>query len=240
MPARDAFTAAAVTALVVVPLAAQAASPVLTVAEVRDLITRPDCGGIDAGTPEGAALRDRMVAKFRQESGFNPLAVRVEDENRGIMDLASKDAAAAEAMRRIERGQTLGLGLGQVTGTRNLLADFGAASVADAVRLAFQPCAAVRASVRHYAADLRHAMRVMDCASAAYNAGPARTCQDTGYVRSVRALQAALPSAVPDVATFPLPRRSTRRPPVPASTVEVLLPVPVDPVSAAITAEGTP
>lgn len=200
----------------VVPIAAQASPLALTAADVRELVTRPDCGGIDAGTAEGAALRERMVAKLRHESGFNPLAIRVEDESRGIMTIASKEAAVAEAMRRLARGQTLGLGLGQITGVKNLLADFGATSLAEAVRLAFDACANVRASVRHYAGNLAYVMRVMDCASGVYNAGKF-TC-DTAYVRSVRALQAALPQPVPvngAVSVRPAPLLLAPEPPVP-------------------------
>lgn len=204
------------------PIAAQASPVALTAADVRELVTRPDCGGIDAGTAEGAALRERMVAKFRQESGMrgtdlvHPFAIRDETLGAAVRPVpATYEGAVAEAMGRLARGHVIGIGLGQVTGVKNLLADFGVSDVADAVRLAFQPCAAVRAAVRHYAADLRHAMRLLDCASAAYNAGPARTCQDTGYVRSVRALQAALPPVNGAAPARPAPLVLVPEPPAP-------------------------
>ena len=185
---------------VAVPVAARASPAALTAAEVRELVTRSDCGGVSDATPEGAALRERMVAKFRQESGVrgtdlvHPFAIRDETLGAAVKPVpATYEGAVAEAMVRLVRGHEIGIGLGQITGVKNLLADFGVDDVATAVRRALVPCFAVQAAVRHYAADVRHAMRVLDCASAAYNAGPARVCQDTAYVRSVRALQAALP-----------------------------------------------
>lgn len=185
---------------VAVPIAAWASPAALTAADVRELVTRSDCGGVSDATPEGAALRERMVAKFRQESGIrgtdfvHPFAIRDETLDAAVKPVpATYEAAVAEAMQRLARGHVIGIGLGQITGLDNLRRDFGVSDVVAAVRLAFQPCAAVRAAVRHYAGDVRHAMRVLDCASAAYNAGAARVCQDTAYVRSVRALQAALP-----------------------------------------------
>ena len=225
--------AAAVSALAAVApgvaFAGEAARPpALTVAEVRGLIVRPDCGGVSDASPEGVALRERMVAKLRQESGFRPYAIRSETEGRGIVHIATETEAIAEATRRLDRGETLGLGLGQITGSANLLGDFGAPDIATAVRLAFRPCKAVRAAVRHYAADVRYAMRVLDCASASYQAGPRRVCEDTPYVRSVRALQAALPAFVPIAAPSPMPRPPVRRASPPAATVEVLLPVPAE------------
>ena len=190
-----------------------ARSPVLTPKQVRELIVHPDCGGVTDDTPEGVVLRERMVAKLRHESGLrgtdllHPYAIRDETEGRAVKPVsATYEAAVAEAEGRLARGHVLGIGLGQITWTKNLLADFGVSTVAEAVRLAFQPCPAVRAAVRHYAADVRHAvqaMRVLDCASAAYNAGPRRVCEDTAYVRSVRALQAALPSVPDPLATRP-------------------------------------
>lgn len=188
-------------------------APTLSVTEVRRLIVRPDCGGVSDATSEGVALRERMVAKLRHESGLrgtdllHPYAIRDETEGRAVKPVPTTyEAAVAEAEGRIARGHVLGVGLGQITWTKNLLADFQAPDIATAVRLAFQPCAAVRAAVRHYAADVRHAVhatRVLDCASASYNAGPGRVCEETPYVRSVRALQAALPSVPDPLATRP-------------------------------------
>lgn len=212
--ARTFLAATVVTAASVTrPFVAQAASPVLSVADVRELIVRPDCGGVLDASPEGVALRERMVAKLRQESGLrgtdllHPYAIRDETEGRAVKPVpATYEVAVAEAEGRIARGHVLGLGLGQITWTKNLLADFQAPNLATAVRLAFQPCAAVRAAVRHYAADVRHAvhaMKVLDCASASYQAGPGRVCEETPYVRSVRALQAAFPSVSDPLATRP-------------------------------------
>lgn len=66
--------AAAVSALAAVaPGAASAREaarpPVLTVAEVRDLIVRADCGGVSDASPEGAALREHLVAKVKEGVG---------------------------------------------------------------------------------------------------------------------------------------------------------------------------
>lgn len=208
------LAATAVTAASVAgPFVAQAASPALSVAEVRELIVRPDCGGVSDTTPEGVALRERMVAKLRHESGLrgtdllHPFAIRDETEGRAVRPVpATYEAAVAEAEGRMARGHVLGVGLGQITWTRNLLADFQVPDIATAVRRAFVPCLAVQAAVRHYAADVRHAVhatRVLDCASASYNAGPGRVCEETPYVRSVRALQAALPFVPDPLATRP-------------------------------------
>ena len=68
--------------------------------------------------------------------------------------------------------------------------------------------------------------KVLDCASGAYNRG-AVTC-GTGYARSIAAIRAALPSAAGAVASSS-PRLHVRRALPPASTVEVLLPVPAEP-----------
>lgn len=213
--ARPFVAALAIAASVTVPVVARAASPALTVAEVRDFITHSGCGGVRDDTPEGVLLRERLVAKLRHESGLrgtdflHPFAIRDETEGRAVKPVpATYEAAVAEAEGRIARGHVLGLGLGQITWTKNLLADFQAPNLATAVRLAFQPCAAVRAAVRHYAADVRHAvhaMKVLDCASASYQAGPRRVCEETPYVRSVRALQAALPGVAIAPAVRPVP-----------------------------------
>lgn len=198
----------------------------LTAAVVAELLVAPACGGINAATPEGALLRDHLVAKVRQESGFKPYAIRVENENRAIMDVATEAAAVREAMRRLEAGQTLGLGLGQNTHKRNLVADFGVADWRDAVPLAFRPCDAVRAMVRHYRGNVEQAARVLDCASGAYWSG--KVACGTGYARSIAAIRAALPSSSPGAAPSFSPRPHVRRAfPRPAS-VELLLPVPAD------------
>lgn len=179
----------------------------LTLAAVAELFVAPACGGIDAVTPEGALLRDHLVAKVRHESGLNPLAIRVEDERRAIMDIATEADAVREAMRRLERGQTLGLGFGQITHKDNLARDFGVADWRDAVPLAFRPCDAVRAMVRHYAGNVEQAARVLDCASGAYWSG--RVECGTGYARSIAAIRAALPGAVETPVSLAAP------PPVP-------------------------
>lgn len=180
---------------VAVPIAAQASPAALTVADVRELITRRDCGGVSDSTPEGVVLREHLVAKVTHESGRDPYAIRVEDENRALPPIAAKDAAVREAMRRLEAGQTLGLGLPQITHKENLARDFGVRDWREAVPMAFEPCAAVRAMVRHYAADLDRTARVLDCASGAYNRGTV-ACR-TGYARSIAAIRAALPVRPP-------------------------------------------
>lgn len=207
----------------------RAAPPVLTVAEVRDLVARPDCGGVRDGTPEGVALREHLVAKATHESGRKPYAIRIEDENRAITTIATEAEAVREATRRLDAGMALGLGLGQITHKSNLARDFGVADWRDAVPLAFRPCAAVRAMVRHYAGDLDRTARVLDCASGAYNRG-AVAC-GTGYARSIAAIRAALPRdagpVAPGVRAPPAPPPPSFRPPRSAATVEVLLPLPV-------------
>lgn len=183
---------AAVVFVAVVPLVARASPVVLTAAEVRELVTRPDCGGVSDATPEGVALREHLVAKVTHESGRNPYAIRIESENRAVMTIGTEAGAVREAMWRLEVGQTLGLGLGQNTHKRNLVADFGVADWRDAVPLAFRPCPAIRAMVKHYAGNVDQAARVLDCASGAYWSGKA-IC-GTGYARSVAAIRAALPA----------------------------------------------
>lgn len=216
-----------VAVLTVAPGVARATSPALTVTEVRELVVKPECGGVRDDTAEGVALREHLVAKVTHESGRKPYAIRVEDENRAIMDIGTEAEAVREATRRLERGQTLGLSLGQITHKGNLARDFGVADWRDAVPLAFKPCLAIRAMVRHYAGDLDRTARVLDCASGAYNRGVV-AC-GTGYARSIAAIRAALP---PGGAAFasgsPSTRSPVRRAPSPAATVEVLLPVPAD------------
>lgn len=184
-------TLAAVLA-VAVPIAAQASPAALTAAEVRDLVTRPDCGGVSDATPEGVALREHLVAKVTHESGRNPYAIRVEDERRALPPIPTKDAAVREAMWRLEAGMTLGLGLGQITHKDNLARDFGVRDWREAVPLAFEPCPQVRAIVRHFAGDIERAAKVLDCASGAYNRGVV-AC-GTGYARSIAAIRDALPA----------------------------------------------
>lgn len=233
------LSAAAIAALVVAaPSAAWAASPALTVAEVRELVVTPGCGGVRDDTPEGAALREHLVAKVTHESGRKPYAIRVENENRAIMDIATEAEAVREAMPRLERGETLGLGLGQNTHKRNLVADFGVTDWRDAVPLAFRPCAAIRAMVRHYAGDVAQTARVLDCASGAYWSG--RPTCGTGYARSIAAIRAALPSSDTAAVVSSSPRLLARRAPPPAATVEVLLPVPADTGTTATNRETAP
>ncbi len=209
----------------------------LTLAAVAALIVDPACGGVRVDTAEGAALRDRLLAKFRQESGLrgtdlvHPYTIRDETEGRGVSPVPRFHAGAvAEANRRLALGHVLGLGLGQITWADNLKRDFRVATVAEAVPLAFVPCHAVAATVRHYSADISHVLRVMDCASVGYNAGrariPALGC-DTRYVRAVRALQAAIPADMRDAAgraartsDAPLDRAGMRSVPRPVASAD--------------------
>lgn len=155
--------------------------PVLTVAAIAALVVDPACGAVRADTPAGEQFARHVVATIRQESGGRPLAIRDEATGESLFPATLADAVGIAA-ERTAKGRTLGLGLGQITGARNL------ARHGLTIPSAFDPCLAVAAAARHLAGDVRH---VLGLASRRYNTGS--TERGDGYARSVAALEAALP-----------------------------------------------
>lgn len=155
--------------------------PVLTLAALATLVVDPACGGVRADTPAGEAVVRHVVATIRQESGGRPLAIRDEATGESLFPATLADAVRL-ATERAARGHLLGLGLGQITGSRNL------ARHGLTIETAFEPCRAVAATVRHLAGDVRH---VLALSSRRYNTGSIE--RGDAYARSVAALAAALP-----------------------------------------------
>lgn len=153
----------------------------LTVAAVAALVIAPECGAVRADTPAGEQFARHVVATIRQESGFRPWAIRDEATGESLFPPTLADAVRI-ATERSAKGRTLGLGLGQITGSRNL------ARHGLTIEAAFNPCRAVAAAVRHLAGDVLH---VLERASRRYNTGS--TERGEGYAASVAALSAALP-----------------------------------------------
>ncbi|MDO9712356.1 transglycosylase SLT domain-containing protein [Paracraurococcus lichenis] len=160
------------------------------IALFRCLATDPVCL-----PPQYQPYRLDLAAVAEQESAFNPWALR-DETTRESLFLISRDALAAEMLRRLAAGHVLGIGLFQLTGEGN----WRRHGLTTIERLT-DPCANMAAGAAHWVADLKAAV------DQRYNSG--RLDGAPAYARQVADRRARLapllnapsPAATSEVAT---------------------------------------
>lgn len=143
---------------------------------------------------------DTLRAVVAQESAFDPLVIGINGTEKRAVHPLTTDAAVAAAMRFIEQGRSIDVGLGQINSRNFRLLGL-------TVRAAFDPCQNLAASARLLRASYtrllssgRSTAAALDGAISEYNTGKPDAGIANGYVAAVRG-QAANEYAVPSIAT---------------------------------------
>ena len=166
------------------PLAATDRTPLGSTATAR--LTEQEVSAI-AGRCASSAPASALISIVRVESGFAPLAIRVNGSRPRVLYAKSAETAAELAETMIVQGRNIDLGLAQIN-SGNLSA------LGLSARDAFDPCRNLAAAAeilnRGYARALKvnHANRpILQMAYSIYNTGNADRGLNNGYVAKVEA-----------------------------------------------------